>query len=83
MNEATDANPLINAVPPQWRSTVLIIVVASPYVSRALYALRNGGGIKGIVTSIWLGTNVPKQLTPPPLEKPPAEPASAQDPKKT
>ena len=36
------------------------IVLASPFVGRAYYALKNGGGLKGILSAVWSGTNSPK-----------------------
>ncbi len=39
--------------------TVFAISVALPYVTRAYYALKNGGGIKGMWKAIWSGTNTP------------------------
>ena len=40
--------------------TVFAISVALPYITRAYYALKNGGGLKGVWRSIWSGTNTPK-----------------------
>ena len=56
-----DLVPGINLLPESWRGPVLIIAVLSPYITRAAYSVMNGGGLKGIFTSIWLGTNTPKQ----------------------
>lgn len=36
------------------------IISTSVLIGRAYHALANGGGIKGILSSIWLGTNSPK-----------------------
>lgn len=55
-----DEIPGLNLLPEKLRVWVIIAVALSPYITRALYAIRNGGGIKGIFTSIWLGTNTPK-----------------------
>lgn len=37
------------------------IISASVLIGRAYHALASGGGIKGILSSIWLGTNAPKK----------------------
>lgn len=47
---------LVSLVKAHWGE----IVMVSPFVTRAIYSLRNGGGIKGLVLSIWCGTNTPK-----------------------
>lgn len=61
----TELNQLLGFVPEKYRSTVVLIVAVSPYVTRSIYALMNGRGLKGVLSSIWLGTNVPKQKTVP------------------
>jgi len=58
-----DDIPGLNALPESLRQWLIIALVISPYLTRAYYAVRNGGGIKGIFTSIWLGTNTPKVPT--------------------
>ena len=40
--------------------TVFAIGVSLPYITRAYHALKNGGGIKGVWSAIWNGTNTPK-----------------------
>lgn len=52
--------PGLNLLPPEVAKWLLIVLVLSPFVGRALYSLNSGGGIKGIGRSIWLGTNTPK-----------------------
>lgn len=47
-------------VPTKYRSVLTIVVLASPYVTRAVLALVHGRGIKGVLSAIWLGTNTPK-----------------------
>ena len=37
------------------------ILLAIPMVTRAYYALRNGGGIVGMWRGLMFGTNAPKQ----------------------
>jgi len=56
-----DDIPGLNLLPDQLRIWFLVLLVLSPYITRAFYALRSGGGLKGIFTSIWLGTNTPKE----------------------
>ena len=51
---------LIHLIPEKWRGTALLLLAISPYATRAFQSLRNGGGLRGIMASIWLGTNVPK-----------------------
>ena len=55
-----DQIPIVNWLPEKWRLWVIIIALASPYLTRAYYAVANGGGLKGIARAIWLGTNTPK-----------------------
>ena len=59
-NNITELIPGINLLPPKWQGYVVLGLFISPYVTRALYALRNQGGLKGVLCSIWLGTNTPK-----------------------
>ncbi len=58
MKELIDS--VLPFIPEKYRSVVATLVVASPMITRAIYALMNGKGIKGIFSSIWLGTNAPK-----------------------
>lgn len=53
---------LINIIPEKWRGTALVLVAASPYLTRAFHALTTGGGLKGIINAIWFGTNTPKPV---------------------
>jgi hypothetical protein len=57
------ANDLLPFVPEQYRPKVMLAIMLSPYITRAFYALRTGGGLRGIVRSIWFGTNTPPGLT--------------------
>lgn len=59
-----DDIPGLNVLPEKWRGLFLIALFLSPFITRGLYAVRNGGGIKGFFNSIWLGTNTPPK---PPL----------------
>jgi hypothetical protein len=62
-NNVTSLIPGLNLLPPKWQNIVAIAILVSPYITRAIYALRNEGGIKGMAASIWLGTNTPKPPT--------------------
>jgi hypothetical protein len=57
--------PGLNLLPEKWRGWALVIVALSPFIGRAYYALRAGGGIKGVVSAIWVGTNTSKPTEPP------------------
>ena len=47
----------VNAVvPPKYQ----FLIGLSLIVGRIIQAIRNGGGLKSIVASVWLGTNTPK-----------------------
>ena len=61
MNDIT--NDLLPFVPEQYRPKVMLALMLSPYITRAFYALRTGGGLRGIIRSIWFGTNTPPGLT--------------------
>ena len=52
--------PGINLLPEKWRGYAVAAFLLSPYVTRAAQALMNGGGLKGMLAGIWLGTNTPK-----------------------
>lgn len=54
-----DTIPGLSLIPEPWRSRVILIIVFSPIIGRAYKAIVNGGGIKGIISAIWLGTNTP------------------------
>jgi hypothetical protein len=47
-------------LPEKYRPIASALIVASPFITRAIYALMQGGGIRGIIYGIWLGTNQPK-----------------------
>ena len=57
------ANDLLPFVPEHYRPKVMLAIMLSPYVTRAIHSIVNGGGLRGIVRSIWFGTNTPKDLT--------------------
>lgn len=62
----SEIDALIPFVPEKYRPVVKLAIVASPFVTRAIYALMHGGGLKGVIRGIWLGTNVPKPKPPKP-----------------
>lgn len=55
------AIPGLSIIPEPWRTRVMIALALSPIIGRAFKAVVNGGGIKGILGAIGLGTNTPKQ----------------------
>ena len=57
------ANDLLPFVPEQYRPKVMLVLFLSPHVTRGIYSLMNGGGLRGVFRSIWFGTNTPKDLT--------------------
>jgi len=59
-NNITSNVPGLNLLPVNWQGPIAILIAASPFITRAVYALRNNGGIRGVFASIWLGTNTPK-----------------------
>lgn len=59
-NNVTELIPGINHLPPKWQGYALIFLALSPYVTRAYHAIAAGGGIRGVLSAIWLGTNTPK-----------------------
>lgn len=60
MNELIDT--LLPFIPETYRSKVAALIILSPYITRAYYALINGRGLRGVLASIWLGTNTPKSF---------------------
>lgn len=61
MNDINEVvNKLLAFIPEKYRGFIALLIATSPYISRAIYSVRNGGGLKGIIRAIWLGTNVPK-----------------------
>lgn len=53
-------NKLLGLIPAKYHATVLLLALASPYLTRAWHALSTGGGVRGIINAIWFGTNTPK-----------------------
>jgi hypothetical protein len=52
--------PGINLLPEKWRGPAMLAVLLFPYLTRAYYALANGGGIVGGIRAVLWGTNSPK-----------------------
>lgn len=50
---------LIPWIPQGWKLPIAIISISLPYLTRAYYAIKSGGGIRGIWHAIWFGTNQP------------------------
>lgn len=61
---------LVNLLPAKWHISGPVLIGASLFVGRAIHALRNGGGLKGVISSIWYGTNTPKSPEPTQETKP-------------
>ncbi len=62
-----DTASLLKLIPEPYLSWIAILLVLSScaiqlstYIGRAFHAITMGGGIKGIFSAIWLGTNTPK-----------------------
>jgi len=53
---------IIHIIPEKYRGTALVLLAASPYITRAYHSVRNGGGLRGIINSIWFGTNTDPKL---------------------
>ncbi len=60
-----NATDLLPFIPEKYRSLVLLLLALSPIAGRAIQALINGRGIKGLFSAIWLGTNTPSPTVPP------------------
>lgn len=55
-----ELNQLLAFIPAKYRALLMLIIAASPYATRTIYALMSGRGLRGVFAAIWLGTNVPK-----------------------
>lgn len=53
--------PGLSLIPEPWRSRLVLTAILSPIAGRVYKAIVNGGGIKGILSAIWLGTNTPEK----------------------
>lgn len=51
--------PIIHLIPEKWRGTAAFLVAVSPLLTRAYHSVVNGGGMRGAISAIWLGTNTP------------------------
>lgn len=58
--QPTDPNPIVQQLPHSWQLPVAIGIFLIPLIGRAYYAIKNGGGLKGIWRAIMFGTNTPK-----------------------
>lgn len=65
MNMDDLIKPIISLIPEKYRATVGLIIAVSPYVTRTVYALMNGRGLRGVLSAIWLGTNTPTKTETP------------------
>lgn len=54
---------LIKIIPEKWRGTAMVAIVLFPYLTRAYHAVVSGGGLRGVWSAIWFGTNAPKPPT--------------------
>jgi len=52
--------PIIQYIPEKYRGVTILAILVFPYVTRAYYAIANGGGIVGAVRGILWGTNAAK-----------------------
>lgn len=52
---------LVNLLPKGWHTTIIVFIMALPFIGRAWHAITTSGGLKGIWTALLFGTNVPKQ----------------------
>ena len=51
----SDIQSVLNGLPSKWQTHITTILVASMILGRVLHAVQNGGGLKTILASIWLG----------------------------
>jgi hypothetical protein len=51
--------PVLNLLPEKFRGLALFVVALLPWITRAFYSLKNGGGIAGLWRAVMFGTNVP------------------------
>ena len=57
-----DLRSLLHLVPEPYRPSASTAILATMLLGRVAQSLRTGGGLKGMLASIWLGTSVPKDL---------------------
>lgn len=55
-------NQLNGIIPSKYLSLLTALYVFSTAAGRIVQAIRTGGGLKSILTGLWLGTNVPKDV---------------------
>lgn len=51
-----DASKVLGLIPQKYAVTASAVMVAIPYVGKAIHALLNGGGLKGYLRSVWSGS---------------------------
>lgn len=49
----------LTGIPAQWQIYITWIVIAVKYLSEFYGSVRNGGGLRRIITSFWLGEQTP------------------------
>lgn len=57
-------NEISAIVPPKYSATITLCLVLSQMLGRALHSIRNGGGLRSMLGSIWFGTNIPQPRPP-------------------
>jgi len=50
-----DASKILEALPPQWQTTAILVIVALHLVVQACQFAANHGGIRGIAGAVWNG----------------------------
>ena len=63
MND-TDIQTIVNHLPTNWQAHINTILVVSLVLGRILHSVKNGGGLKSILASIWLGKTTPPKTNP-------------------
>jgi len=54
--------PGLNLLPEKYRALVMLLVVWFPLITRAVYRISQGGGLRSILAAFWLGTNTPSEI---------------------
>lgn len=57
-----DLTSMLHLVPERYRPSASTAILVTMLLGRIAQSLRTGGGLKGMLASIWLGTSVPKAL---------------------
>lgn len=53
-------NQLNGIIPAKYVTYITLFWLASQNLGRVIQSIRNGGGLKAILSGLWLGTNTPK-----------------------